>query len=86
MSDEPQYIAPAHRALASTIVGAYLRRHQVPADQVAALIATVHQTLAELGKTPAEAVVKQDAYRGTCAPRADRHGRSLQKGRNDLRR
>jgi predicted transcriptional regulator len=39
--------------LVAKIVGAYLRRHQVPPDQLAALISTVHQALGGLG-TPAE--------------------------------
>ena len=38
------------------IVAAYVRRNQVPPDQLASLISTVHQALGQLGK-PAEPVV-----------------------------
>jgi predicted transcriptional regulator len=38
------------RQRATQIVTAYLRHHQVPADQVSSLIATVHQALGQLGK------------------------------------
>jgi len=44
--------------LAAKIVGAYVRRHQVPPDQLGTLISTVHQALVGLGK-PAEAVVER---------------------------
>jgi predicted transcriptional regulator len=44
--------------LAAKIVGAYLRRHQVPPDQLATLISTVHAALAGLG-TPAEEALVQ---------------------------
>jgi predicted transcriptional regulator len=44
--------------LVAKIVGAYLRRHQLPPDQLAALISTVHKALGGLGK-PAEAVVER---------------------------
>jgi predicted transcriptional regulator len=50
MPDEPLTIP---RLLTATIVGSYLRRNQVPADQLATVIATVHQTLLGLRK-PAE--------------------------------
>jgi predicted transcriptional regulator len=36
------------------IVGAYLRRHQLPPDQLPALISAVHHALASLGKPAAE--------------------------------
>jgi predicted transcriptional regulator len=45
--------------LAAKIVGAYLRRHQVPPDQLASLISTVHQALGGLGKPAIEAVVER---------------------------
>jgi predicted transcriptional regulator len=38
------------RQRATQIVTAYLRHHQVPADQVSSLIATIHQALGQLGK------------------------------------
>ena len=48
MSDEqpPEFTAK--------IVGAYLRRHQLPPDQLPALISAVHHALAGLGKPAAE--------------------------------
>jgi predicted transcriptional regulator len=49
MPDEPPP-SIVIRALASKIVGAYVRRNQVGADQMPLLIATVHQALASLGK------------------------------------
>jgi predicted transcriptional regulator len=42
------------RELTSTIVAAYVRRNQVAADHLGALISTVHQALAGLGKPVAE--------------------------------
>jgi ROS/MUCR transcriptional regulator protein len=41
--------------LVAKIVGAYLRRNQIPPDQLALLISNVHQALGRIGK-PAEAV------------------------------
>jgi predicted transcriptional regulator len=41
--------------LAAKIVGAYLRLHQVPPDQLPSLISTVHKALDALGKPAAEA-------------------------------
>jgi predicted transcriptional regulator len=58
MSDEPT-AALANRDLAVKIVSAYLRRNQVAADQLASLISTVHQALADLGKPASEAVVER---------------------------
>jgi predicted transcriptional regulator len=58
MPDE-QPAAAANRALAVTVVSAYLRRNQVAADQLASLISTVHQALADLGKPTSEAVVER---------------------------
>ena len=49
--------ASANRELAVKVVSAYLRRNLVGADQLAALIATVHQALGGLGNPAAEAVV-----------------------------
>src|SRR5713226_2807552 len=45
MPDEPN-----HLELASRIVSGYLRHNPVAADQLAALISTVHQALTSLGK------------------------------------
>jgi predicted transcriptional regulator len=42
------------RELTSTIVAAYVRRNQVEADHLEALISTVHQALVGLGKPAAE--------------------------------
>jgi predicted transcriptional regulator len=41
------------------IVAAYVRRNQVPPDQLPSLIATVHQALAGLGKAATEPVVER---------------------------
>ena len=49
MADD-QPTAPANRELAARIVAAYVRRNQVRFDQIPALISTVHQALAGLGK------------------------------------
>ena len=54
-------IRPRHR-LAAKIVGAYLRRHQVPPDQLATLISTVHQALGGLGK-PAQKPLSSEPRR-----------------------
>jgi predicted transcriptional regulator len=45
--------------LVAKIVGAYLRRNQVPPDQLASLITTVYQALGGLGKPATEAVVER---------------------------
>jgi predicted transcriptional regulator len=58
MPDEPPTTS-ANRDLAVTVVSAYLRRNQVAADQLASLISTVHQALADLGKPTSEAVVER---------------------------
>src|ERR1700704_4916280 len=47
---EDQPTAPVNRGLAARIVAAYVRRNQVGFDQIPALISTVHQALAGLGK------------------------------------
>lgn len=48
----PDHVRPelAHRELATKIVAAYVRRHQIGSDQIPALISTIHQALAGLGK------------------------------------
>jgi predicted transcriptional regulator len=48
-----------NRDLAVTVVSAYLRRNQVAADQLASLISTVHQALADLGGPAEEAPVER---------------------------
>ena len=55
----PDENSTTQRRLAAKIVGAYLRRHQVPPDQLAVLISTVHQALGGLGKAAPEAVVER---------------------------
>ena len=47
------------RELTTKIVAAYVRRNQVGSDQLAALISTVHQAFAGLGKPVAEASVER---------------------------
>ena len=47
---DDQPTAPANRELAARIVAAYVRCNQVRFDQIPALISTVHQALAGLGK------------------------------------
>jgi predicted transcriptional regulator len=49
MSDDQPAVL-ANRELAARIVAAYVRRHQIGADQIGALISNVHQALAGLGK------------------------------------
>src|SRR4029077_5407422 len=49
MSDDQPAVS-ANRELATRIVAAYVRRHQIGADQIGALISTVHQALASLSK------------------------------------
>jgi len=51
----PDENSTTQRRLAAKIVGAYLRRHQVPPDQLGTLISTVHQALGQLGEPAAEA-------------------------------
>jgi predicted transcriptional regulator len=58
MSDEP-LPASANRELTAEIVAAYVRRNQITADQLASLISTVHQALADLDKPAKEAVVER---------------------------
>jgi len=53
MPDEPRAI-PTNRELTSEIVAAYVRRNQIGTDQLASLISTTHQALANLGKPAAE--------------------------------
>ena len=57
MPDEPT-IPSTNQALTAEIVAGYVRRNQIATDQLASLISTVHQALANLGKpeteTPAE--------------------------------
>ena len=54
MSNDPPAATP-DRELAVQIVAAYVRRNQIAADQMPALILAVHQALAGLGKPIAEA-------------------------------
>jgi predicted transcriptional regulator len=54
MPDEPSAVS-ANREFAVQIVAAYVRRNQIAADQMTALISTVHQALADLGKPTTEA-------------------------------
>jgi len=51
---EGQPSALLDRELTSTIVAAYVRCNQIGADRLGALISTVHQALASLGKPVAE--------------------------------
>jgi predicted transcriptional regulator len=51
--------ASTNRDLAVTVVSAYLRRNQVAADQLASLLSTVHQALADLGGPAQEAIVER---------------------------
>ena len=57
MPDEPM-TASINQALTAEIVAGYVRRNQIGTDQLASLISTVHQALANLGnpatETPAE--------------------------------
>ena len=54
MSDDQPALS-ANRELATTIVAAYVRRNQIGTDQIGALISTVHQALAGLGKPEQQA-------------------------------
>ena len=58
MSDEP-LPASANRELTAEIVAAYVRRNQITAEQLASLISTVHQALADLGGPAEEAPVER---------------------------
>jgi predicted transcriptional regulator len=58
MSDEPA-AASANQELTVEIVVAYVRRNQVAADQLASLISTVHQSIADLGGPAEEAPVER---------------------------
>jgi predicted transcriptional regulator len=53
MADEAP-AASLDRELTTNIVAAYVRRNQIGSDQLATLIATVHQALSGLGKPAAE--------------------------------
>jgi predicted transcriptional regulator len=52
---DDQPAASANREFATRIVAAYVRRHQIAADQIGGLISNVHQALAALGKPEDEA-------------------------------
>ena len=54
MPDEPP-TASINQELTAEIVAGYVRRNQVGTDQLASLISTVHQALANLGKPATEA-------------------------------
>ena len=54
MPDEPVDTL-SNQELTSEIVAAYVRRNQIGTDQLASLISTVHQALANLGKPTTEA-------------------------------
>jgi predicted transcriptional regulator len=56
MSDDQPAVS-ANRELATRIVAAFVRRHQIGSDQIPTLISTVHQALAGLGKPVPEAAV-----------------------------
>jgi predicted transcriptional regulator len=49
MSDDQPAVS-ANRELATKIVAAYVRRNQIVADQIPALISTIHQALSGLGR------------------------------------
>jgi predicted transcriptional regulator len=53
MSDEPR--SASDRELATKIAAAFVRRNQIPPDQLASLISIVYQALAGLGKPATEA-------------------------------
>ena len=58
MPDEPP--SPAlERQLTTNIVAAYVRRSQIPSDQLGTLISTVHQALVGLGKPAAETEIER---------------------------
>jgi predicted transcriptional regulator len=54
MPDQPRTTSAERTLAAAKIVGAYLRRNPAPADGIAALISTVHQALANVGKPATE--------------------------------
>jgi len=58
MPDEQPPVS-ANRELSAEIVAAYVSNNQVAADQLPALISTVHQALAGLGKSAGEALVER---------------------------
>jgi hypothetical protein len=62
MSDDQPAVS-ANRELATRIVAAFVRRHQIGADQIPTLISTVHQALAGLGKPVPEAAVPRTPCR-----------------------
>jgi len=53
MPDEPT-TASTNQALTAEIVAAYARRNQIGTHQLGSLISSVHQALADLGKSAAE--------------------------------
>jgi len=58
MPDEPP--SPAlERQLTTNIVAAYVRRSQIPSDQLGTLISTVHQALVGLAKPAAEMEIER---------------------------
>jgi predicted transcriptional regulator len=58
MPDEP-LTASTNQELTAEIVAGYVRRNQIGTDQLASLISTVHQALANLGKSETEAPAEQ---------------------------
>jgi predicted transcriptional regulator len=58
MPDEPATIQNTQE-LTAELVSAYVRRNQLGVDQLASLISTVHQALANLGKSETEAPAEQ---------------------------
>jgi predicted transcriptional regulator len=58
MPDEPPPLVIA-RALASTIIAAYVRRNEIGADQMASLVATVYRALVGLGTAGPEAAIER---------------------------
>jgi predicted transcriptional regulator len=59
MPDEPP-TASNNRKLTAEIVAAYARRNQIDTDQLASLISTIHQALANLGKPAPEAPAERN--------------------------
>jgi predicted transcriptional regulator len=51
----PDHVSNTERQLTTEIVAAFARRNHVTAEELAGLIATVHQTIVGLGKPPEEA-------------------------------
>ena len=58
MPDEPT-TPSTNQALTAEIVAGYVRRNQIGTDQLASLISTVHQALANLGKPATESPAAQ---------------------------